>query len=293
MRTKITKIKILVMMLTFASFLFCSCRSIPKTSYGTLHFDKEDRLPFLNGTLLWDTGAEISIIEKEYIDRIPHRRNPFGFILVVDILGTMQLLRQYSTTEFNPVDGLSINNFRFVGLRNPPNDLSDYAIGLMGMDVIRHTNWLIDFNTGTVEVFPQSQVFETEKEPQMILSYRRSRHPKVTLNIAGVEIKNVLIDSGADGINLRWSDIKRINRECPPVIDTLFVHESGGLFSSRYKPIKGFAYNNMTINSVYFDDIRILESDQRFIGFSFFKHFNKVFLDTRRRKFYFYEFNNQ
>ena len=257
-----------------------------KVSHGTLHFDKNKEKLFLNDSLLWDTGASGSLLYEKYINIIPHKI-AIGYTWLFDSFNKIQLKKLYYSSQFSPITSLNINNFCFIMY-----DLSEIMqdsteIGLIGMDVISKVNWLIDFNSETASIFPQNEKYKAEN-PQLALQYKRNKRPKTQLDFSACKFEKVLIDAGSNcELTLLKSDIEIINEKYKP-IDTLTV-STYGIHSTKPTIQNLYIYDTITINNVCFHNVEIIEgSVKRVIGFKFFKRFEKVFLNTTEKRFYFY-----
>jgi hypothetical protein len=238
--------------------------------------------------LWWDTGASGSVVYKEDKNKIFGKRFA-GIMRITDMYSTSRFSPMYRSTEFNMTDDLSIHNFIFGVVKGTSDGIKfGDKIGIMGMDVISTANWLVDFQLNKVDVFPQSKVYETETPPQLVFKYEQKRKPKTHLEFSVGKFENVLIDAGANHeMALLKPDLEKINKKYKPV-DTL---TSGffGLFSATPTTKTVYVYDSIKINDVYFHNIRITEhSKERIVGISFFRRFEKVFLNTKERQFYFY-----
>jgi len=273
----------IVILLVSVPFIFTHCFNLTKISYRTLLFDKNKDKLYLNDTLLWDTGSFGSIIYEEHKEKIPNKIQ-IGYRLTFDTFYKMKLLKLYYSSQITLENSLSIKNFFFMTV-NHPNWNNE--IGFIGMDVIGTANWLIDFNSEKVKIFPQNKTIETKDFPQLKLKYKQKRRPKTQLDFLEFQIKGVLIDAGCDDeIALLKSDIEKINKRYKPV-DTLTSYRYG-IYSTNPTIQYIYIYDTININNICFSTVRIMENNKRLIGFQFFKRFNKVFLNTKEKAFYFY-----
>ena len=275
------------MIISLPPFCFFVLNS-SKVSYGTFCFDKNKEKLFLNDTLLWDTGSSGSLLYEEHKNKIPHR-TAFGYALIFDSFHKTQLQKLYYSSQFNPIASLNISNFCFI-MQDLPEIMQDSTeIGLLGMDVISKANWMIDFNLEKVSILPQNAKHETEYCPQLTLQYQRNKKPKTQLDFSVCKLEKVLIDAGSNcELTLLKSDIEIINKKYKPV-DTLTV-STHGIHSINPTIQNLYVYDSITINNICFKNVEIIEGNiKRLIGFKFFKRFDKVFLNTKEKCFYFYE----
>jgi len=263
-------------------------------SYGTLPFDKNKEKLYLNDIILWDTGAGSSTMYKECENKIQYKRIPFCYVLVSDFFYKKRFQKLYYSSEYNLADSLNIRNFYFlIPPKQPMEDFKYYnkgEIGFIGMDIIGKANWIIDFDLERIDILPQNKTHETTVSPQLIFEYKHNKEPRTQLDFSVCQLENILIDAGANcEITLLKSDIEIINEKCR-LVDTLKGH-SYGLHSTEPIIQNVYVYDSITINNIYFNNIQIIEGHRRIIGFGFFKRFDKVFLDTKEKRFCFYQTN--
>ena len=277
----ITTVIILVLSIPFI-FIHLN---LTKISYGTLPFDKNKELLFLNEELIWDTGAYGSVLFGSSKDKIPNKVQ-VGFSLSIDAFNNTQLEKLYFSKQYTLVDSFNIYNFFFQTLKSSPTMYEDKK-GIIGMDVISKANWMIDFNSEKIDILSQNTMHKTDDLPKLILSYKRNRVPKTQLDFSVCQCENVLIDAGfTEELTLLESDIEIINKLYKPV-DTLKSNRYS-IYSTTPVIQNCYVYDTIRINDVCFNNIQILEGNKRLIGFKFFKRFDKVFLNTKEKCFYFY-----
>ena len=164
-----------------------------RISYGTLHFDKNKELLFLNDTLLWDTGAGCSVIDEKYKNKTPYRKIPFGYGLVFDTFRKIGFPILYYSPQFNFADSLTISKFCFLIIDLPEEIRFNNNMGLLGMDVISKANWMIDFNSEKIDILSRNSVCETENFPQLILNYKRNKVPETQLDFSVCQLEEIQI----------------------------------------------------------------------------------------------------
>ena len=259
----------------------------PKISHTILSFDKNKEKLFLNDLLLWDTGAAGSSLYTNDKNKIPDKK-VFGRTLVFDTFNKARLQKLYYSSQFSPILSLNINNFYFT-IHDLPEIMKDTnVIGAIGMDVISKANWMIDFNSETVSILPQNGKPKTEDCPQLTLQYKRKKIPQTQLDFSVCKLEKVLIDAGCNGdLILLKSDVEIINKKYTPI--NIAQVTSYGIHSINPTIQNLYVYDSITINNICFKNVEIIEGNvKRLIGFKFFKRFDKVFLDTKEKCFYFY-----
>ena len=270
------------------SFYFCCSTTI---SEGKKIRYNQNNLPtnyILIGkeNILWDTGTQICLFFQDFA---PWKM----FLNPIPTHGygswTLEWLYYSPSIRF---DSICINNIVY-SLVNE-DKLSTFVrnlniMGIMGMNVIGRANWLIDFKDSSLHIMTKNDEYAVTDMPQLSLTYRRSRTPKTTLNIAGITINDILVDSGFDAdIMLLEKEIEQINRYILPIDTT--TRSSSGLYAENILE-KKYIYHNITINGYTFDKLGIVQggSSRRLIGMGFFQKFDKVFLNTKKKEFQFYK----
>ena len=257
-----------------------------KISYGTFPFDKNKEKLFLYDSLLWDTGSNGSVIYEKQKDKILNKRR-VGNAMFIDFFNEKQQVPFYYSRQFNIGNSFTIRNFFFF-LLDDREHIENYEMGFIGMDVIGKANWVIDFDLGKVDILPKHKIYETKNPAQITFQYKKEvKRPKTQLDFSGFQIENVLIDAGCNSeIVLLKSDIEEINKKYKPV-DTLTA-ATYGLHSTESVISNAYVYDTIMINNICFKNVQIVEGNKRLIGFGFFKRFDKVFLNTKEKEFYFY-----
>jgi predicted aspartyl protease len=275
----------LVIAIISCAFLFWFLSS-PEISYTTLHFDKNKDKLFLNDSLLWDTGATTTVI---YDERKTCEKIWFGYVLFFDTFYKARFRKLYYSSQFNPIDSLSIRQLCFLIAKDIPKEMKyDYEIGLIGMNVISRANWIINFQSEQVDILSHNKIYKTKNVPQLIFKYEQKNRPETQLDFSVCKLENVLIDAGSDSeLILLKSDIEIINKKYKPV-DTLTA-TAYGMHSTSPIILNCYVYDSIVMNNVCFKNVEIVEGNvKRIIGFKFFKRFNAVFLNTKEKRFYFY-----
>jgi hypothetical protein len=278
----------LVAVVLFYLFLFVLSNST-EISHTTLYFDKNKEKLFLNDSVLWDTGTTGTVIYDEYKEKIICKKIWIGYTLVFDSFYEIQFHKLYYSSQYNPIDSLNISQVFFSIAKDISEEIKyDYEIGIIGMNVINKANWVINFQSGKVDILSRNKIYKTKNIPQLIFNYKRKNLPETQLDFSVCKLENILIDAGSDNeLSLLKSDIEIINKKYKPV-DTLMV-ASYGIHSTSPTIRNCYVYDSILINNVCFNNMEIIESNiERVIGFKFFKRFNTVFLNTKEKRFYFY-----
>ena len=154
------------------------------------------------------------------------------------------------------------------------------------MNVINRATWLVDFAEKTIQIIPHSSPAPIEQSPALCLPYRRPRVPKTSLVVEGVEVKNVLMDTGASGdLYLPKAVLEQLHRNIRPIDSTEVVATC--LYTDSIRR-KAYRYSNVTVNGCLFSTLTIYQSKSTVMGMGFFQRFDQLYLDTKKRELQLY-----
>ena len=282
--------KTIRLLLYFILVLFLSCTIVcfflfKKTSVAECNTKIEpDSFITFGSRNIWDTGAEQSLFFEEFIH--PYSKTIVGIMPVIDYAFNFTMAKLYFSKSIQLSDNVEIRNV-FYNVIDTATTLQNFN-GIIGMNVINKANWLIDFSNNTIQSLSKHNSYTPKEKYKLCLSYKNSKRPKVNIIIQGVEIKDVVMDSGfKEGeLILFKEDIEKINQISIPVDTSKFY--SQGLRGNKI-PEPLYIYDCVTINSVPIDSLKIIQSEhRRLIGLNFFKKFERIYLDTKTKRFYFY-----
>jgi|GEM_PF-654117 len=271
------------------SFYFCCSTTI---SEGEIRYN-QNNLPFnhvLIGkeNIVWDTGSASSVFFQDFAPWKIFWRS----ITVLDGYGHEALEWLYYSPSMK-FDAITITNISYLLINEEKvsariKNLN--TMGILGMNVISKANWLINLADSTLHIMNRKNEYAVTDIPKLSLTYREDRTPETTLTIAGIDINDVLIDSGSDvDMILLEKDIEQINYYFFPADTT--TRTSSSLYAENILE-KKYIYHNIAINGYTFDKLGIVQggSSRRLIGMGFFQKFDKVFLNTKKKEFQFYRF---
>ena len=259
-----------------------------KTSIGKCSTELRD-IEFINignNNILWDTGAKHSL----FFDKFTHQftKTKVGVTKITDYAFNTILDYLYFSSSVKLDNQIEIKNLFYNIIKETPNIQSLELDGILGMNVICKANWLIDFSNKTIQILSKNIYHLPKDNYNFYLSYKKSKSPKVSIVVQGVEIEDVLVDSGflRGELTLFKEDIEKINHIKPPVDTTSY--NSKGLYENEMDEVQ-YTYDSLIVNSVSINSIQIIQSEhRRLIGLSFLKRFNSIYLDTKAKRFYFY-----
>lgn len=284
-RTKIVLLSIAALLLVIGVVSFYMYRFLPTKieMYSDKIDENSGHILLKSGRLVWDTGANTTALFKDC------EKEKFQItISPVFEYGHKIRFQKVNYSKRIEIDSIVLKNIIYLDIDNQhiAQGLKDYAFGgIVGMNVIKGYNWIVDFEKNTIQNFPKTATCSSV--PRFTLRYSNTMTPKTIVFIEGVKMKNILIDSGFDtDIKLPKSEIEKINEIIKP--DTVIYGSSNGLFSDSIPNIE-YHYKNIKINDVVFDRISIIQSKRRLIGIGFFRKFDRVFWDSKNREVKFYK----
>jgi hypothetical protein len=274
--------------LLFVAFVLTSAVVVggePKITYGKFCYNPELKCIILGDeNITWDTGSGWTLFFQDFVAH----KIPVIPTIGIDVYGKRVITFLYFSRSLN-VASITLKNIFYNTIKR--NKISSFTRqsgigGIFGMNVINRANWIIDFQDGSIEATPRKDAVLSGLEPKFSLSYNKRKYPKTTIVIQGMEIKNVLIDSGSSAdLALREADIRELNRKVQPVDSATYY--SSGLFTDSISK-KKYLYKNIVINNYRFDTLVISQDNESSIGIGFFRKFDKVYLNTREKLFLFY-----
>lgn len=279
-RTKIVLLAIAVLLLVIGAVSFYMYRFSPTKI--EIYSDKIDEnsghILLKSGRLVWDTGANTTALFKD----CEKEKCQIAISPVFEYGGKIKL-QKINYSKHIEMDSVVLRNIMYLDIdsQHIAQWLKNESIGgVLGMNVIKDYNWIVDFEKNTIQNFLKTATYSST--PKFTLNYSNTMTPKTIVFIEGVKMKNILIDSGFDtDIKLPKSEIEKINEIIKP--DTVIYGSSNGLFSDSIPNIE-YHYKNIKINDVVFDRISIIQSKRRLIGTGFFRKFDRVFWDSKNRE---------
>lgn len=231
----------------------------------------------------WDTGSTGSVLFRD----IEHKRLKIGYSWNIDSENTKKRHKTFFTKMLS-IDSILFENFiyEYIDSSNTSMSLRDSdIIGLLGMNVIKNYNWLLDFHKNTLQNYDKDFQIDT-LTPKFIISYSEERKPLTDIRLGYLRIKKILLDSGFSGdMMLYGSDIEVMNQFITP--DTIINDISSNLYSDSI-PVKRYIYYDVYVNNLLFDKLIINKGKRRLIGAGFFRKFDRVFWDSGNREVRFY-----
>ncbi len=238
---------------------------------------------FKANRLLWDTGSTGSLLFRD----IEHKKLRVGYSWNIDSEHTKRIDTLFFAKTLS-TDSILLKNFiySYIEKSNISRNLQNLnIIGILGMNVIKNYNWLLDFDKNTLQNYDKDFKIDT-LTPKFVLTYSEDRKPLTDIRLGRLRIKKMLLDSGFYGdIMLYDSDIEVINKFITP--DTIINDTSNSLYSDSI-PVKRYVYYDVYINDLLFEKLTINEGKKRLIGIGFFRKFDRVFWDSGNREVRFY-----
>jgi hypothetical protein len=277
-----------VLLFTVFAFAFTVVRGgEPKITCGKLCYNPKFACIILGDeNIIWDTGSSGTL----FFHDVAACKIPVVPTIGVDGYGKRAITFLYFSRSLK-VASITMKNifYNIVKQNKISSPIRQSGIGgIFGMDIINRANWIIDFSAGSIQAMPREDTVLLNREPEFSISYNRRKYPRTTLTIQGITIKDVLVDSGNSAdMTLLELDIRKINQKTQPV-DSI-TYRSSGLFTGDTIQQKQYRYKNIVINNYKFHKLKITQHDtERSIGIGFFRKFDKVYLNTKEKMFYFY-----
>jgi predicted aspartyl protease len=256
-----------------------------KINSCTLFFSREqDHIILKSSRLLWDTGAVSTLL----FDIPASKKKIAGYSFINEsFTNKSKFASIYFSEEFQH-DSLRIENLYFsvFNFNKSSKFVKSLNIsGILGMDVISASNWLIDFGKERIEA---NNLFVENEHPVVTIFFSSLEKPNVSITIDdSIKIDNILFDTGSTSyLKLLPEDIQHINKVHNPVKE--YSVFSAGLYSDSISE-HTFLYNQMKINGFSANLVTINQSSVRLIGLPFLKQFDKVFFDSHNKRISFYK----
>lgn len=247
------------------------CLKQGKVAVNTV-FEDDDCIVLLTDDMnfLFDTGADITLL---YTDTIPKSAFFFCNTTVTDIYGNETRLKKYlllgpvildNWMSFQPVIILP----KSYGIRG--------VDGILGTDIIKHSNWYIDFEKHKIH----NQPFHPDRMADVILPYREKENRWfVDLHLDSVLLKDVLFDTGytRSDFMLPESSEDKLSLEFLRE-DTCYnfrnIPYKTDLYIQRHCLVNGMSMNGVTIS---------ISGEDNVIGLPFFRRFSSIYIDTSKK----------
>ena len=236
---------------------------------------------------LFDTGAELSCLFKE----VPFNMKLVGYEKVSGMNKESNWEKVYYLKSFS-IDTIGVNRVFLMKLDTSKvsNSIREiFEKGIIGMNIISKANWLIDFKNETVECVSRDFAHSLSSCNYILLKYRKTLRPVVSINIEGVEIKNVLFDTGSfANMKLSSTDIDRILSK--RMADNVGISKYEGLYSEdTIVERKKYLFHQLKINNLSLDSVSIIEDNREpLIGINFLRKFDYLYIDAKNKTFYLY-----
>ncbi len=227
------------------------------------------------GSFIIDTGANISVIDKELSDSLKIS----GTIKNIGITDNMKKRTRLTTVKIDSINlaGETFFKSKFViaTLKSYSQELS----GIIGGNILSQKKWLFDFENNCLSIINDS---ETVKDYNFKTNFKvQKKHPKINLKIDNKTIKNVILDTGdvneitvlqSDSLKLREFSID--DKYHKLMIKSLFQSEP------TFIRIKKSIFSSVRMNDeIEIDTVGILFLRSRTIGLDFFKKYKTVIFD--------------
>ena len=292
-KTSILNYTILFIVLcSLTSCSFYKSINLTKTGEGKVSFLYSKESLLLVERMIFDTGSELSHV-LDWSDLSYSKKKRIGNIKIIGLEGTSFWEKIYYVESLY-LDTINVRKTFVVQLDSSILEKPVLQIlnsGIIGMNIISKSNWLIDFKNMTIESFSHNYINSLSSTPILKLSYRNKLHPQTSFFINNIQLKNILIDSGAEhALKLPASQKEEI-LQGSKILDSLSALNLG-VYSTLEgaKPITKYRLEQLKVNDVIFEDIWIEFTDKQkpSVGLGFFRRFEKVYINTDDKYIAFY-----
>ena len=294
-------VALLVYVYSWATYLFVIPIRPTLKPFATAYHD--GMTPYILGdtfNYLFDTGWNISTV---YEDTVTDGFVPFKILKAKDANHQSKLQFYYFKPEYqrglleqSPMIAYFFPKDQVYGLPYFAKKENPYMA--IGGTTIRGANWLLNTLKDSLYCLPFGQLPEglDLEKASFALSYHGRWYNQLSMltdiEIDGVLVKDVLIDTGSSetlNIGMRMAEALGIRE---------FAKETKGRKATAYgiveKTEKIVPMDSILLNDVLFRNLAMnwneenkLAKDKR-LGYGFFKRFHKIFIDSERRKIYFF-----
>lgn len=183
----------------------------------TIPFEMKSGIIFipvsLNGTLerfIFDTGAETTIIKKDKTSGL--RKVAFSLKIIKDSHGKVRLQPLYRAGD------LRIGSSAISGITMAAFDNSEFfnclgADGIVGVNIIKQFDWIIDFEKKQLIKFELSDTAYNLSGFEPVDFYTKGYRPRIKL-MFGDNILDFLFDTGATNNDVTKPNYEKINNLC-------------------------------------------------------------------------------
>jgi len=223
----------------------------------TQKFDFSSRLIILpitiNGKVFhmaFDTGASSTILSQKVAEQL--KLEPKGKATTRDSRGNVQKL------DMVLLNSVSISGVEFTGIlatviKWPKNSTVECLVpdGIIGNNLIRHANWLIDYKDSTITISDGN--LHTEGMITVPMKYPEYR-PYLDITIDTIEVDDILLDLGSTGsLDISKKKFKKLGLK--PVFDE-FPHfkkidgSTQGLFGHKVDSVDTYQIPQLKIGKL-------------------------------------------
>ena len=288
LKEKIACIVLIVVFVAMLSWLqstpIWEILNISKVEEGVVRFESGNGKHIMIDKFFFDTGANLSVLFEK--GRIDSKR--VGFVRSNGLNDESNWESVGYSNEFY-LDSLKVSRTFLVTIDT--GKISRFLRehdGVLGMHVIAGANWLIRFKDSTIETTLRDLTHEMDFGDYMSFNYSKTLRPLVTIYIEGVEVEDVLMDTGAAASELRLSPkvLRKITEKQMPQ-DTIRMEYEGLYQEETVSVLNKYLFRQLNINDRMMDSIYITEDAKNtLIGVDFLRRFDNLYIDTKNKTFY-------
>ena len=289
-------LKYTVLFIVLCALVSCSFYksiNLTRIGEGKVSFSYSEDSLLLVDRLIFDTGSELSLI-LDWSDLSYSKKKKYGSIKVIGLDKTSNKEDIYYVKSLY-LDTINVRKTFVVQIESDRLSKQGLQIlnnGVIGMNIISKSNWFINFKDMTIESRSHDDYIDSLfKSPVLKFSYHNKLYPQTSFFVNDIEIKDILIDSGASHSIKFSSSQKEEILQKSKILDSLSVINLG-LYSNleTAQPVTKYRVEQLKVNDVTLEDIWIQFTDVQkpSIGIAFLRKYEKVYINTNDKYIAFY-----
>ena len=239
------------------------------------------------GSFIIDTGAGISVIDRNFADKLTIRQSRFRRVIRVrDMLGHRVIVPRVN------IDSIRIGERNFGRFNAVIMDLRGYVEGLdgiIGACLLKSDVWIFDLQSNIVTV--TNRDVQNEFSHSAPIRLNRHNQPTLSLQVGNQIFRDFIIDTGiVSSLLFHPRDAGLLDELATNYHYNFVMSRSLNQRTPVDSKIKIYRFENISINGVGIGTVSGATFARRLIGLDFF--YNSVFaIDYPNRRLYFNDLN--
>lgn len=240
----------------------------------------------INGGFLFDTGAQLTVVDSSLLEFIDYKE--IGDLTSVDFLGNKKRVKKIN------INSIKLGNNHMYDIDAFVMNLGVYGCsdfkGILGFNIIKKANWIIDFRRQVLKIIDISQSVNQDKSIKIPFKIKKNT-AIINLKIGNNSFKTILDTGAKNELNLTLKDFEELKNK-KELRDSVYRIElySKSLNEKKLskKTVLLSKAENISINDMLFEK-KITFSGARTLGIDFFKSSELLILDFKENKILFKE----